>query len=652
MTPEKLKTIHPDWMTQEAIQTLSAGYLLPGETVSDSYSRVAKRAAHLNEDPSLEEDLFECLWEGFIGLASPVFANFGSRRGYPISCYSVDVGDSISSIYSHKKEVAMMSKMGGGVGVNFSRLRPKGSPISGGGKSSGVLGWMQEFDLTARKVSQGGELRKGSFALYIDIEHPDYLEALRAKDQSTGDPREWIDSNLGVVIHNSFLERMIAGGEREKELFAETLKTRLVSGSPYLLFIDNVNERNPQCYKERGLEVSLSNLCSEITGYTDENHSFVCVLSSVNLAKYLIWRNWRSPRTGRTVPQIAIHLLEAVTTEFIHKAKNQVGMGRAVRFAEKSRMLGLGTMGLHTLYQTMGFPFESKEARELNIEVHKFVREEADKASQELAERFGEPEWCEGSGFRHSHRIAIAPTRTNSVITGAFSQGIEPMESNLYVAKQDKGVFLRKNPVLEKLLCDKGVPETVWKEILDNSGSVQNLDCLSEQEKEVFKTAREIDQFEIVKQAIDRQDYVCQAQSVNLFVKSDVSAEYLIRLHVAAGLGGLKSLYYLKSKSAISGESYDLPDNVTLVITRDDCPWCSKLKDQLSKDGIPYQEILVEEAKAMGMWSEEWKTVPRIYFNSKWIGGYTEYMASKMNSEIVVPIENEPDYSECSACEA
>jgi ribonucleoside-diphosphate reductase alpha chain len=645
--------IHPQWMGSEALRTLSAGYLLPEETVHMAFERIAKRAAKLNEDPSLEEDLFECLWEGFIGLASPVFANFGSRRGYPISCYSVDIGDSVSSIYSHKKEVAMMSKMGGGVGVNFSRLRPKGSPISGGGKSSGVLGWMQEFDLTARKVSQGGELRKGSFALYIDIEHPDYLEVLRAKDQSIGDPREWIDSNLGVVIHNSFLERMIAGGEKEKELFAETLKTRLVSGSPYLLFIDNVNERNPQCYKERGLEVSLSNLCSEITGYTDENHSFVCVLSSANLAKYLIWKNWKSPRTGRTVPQVAIHLLEAVTTEFIHKAKNQVGMGRAVRFAEKSRMLGLGTMGLHTLYQRMGFPFASKEARELNIEVHKFVREEADKASRELAERFGEPEWCKGSGFRHSHRIAIAPTRTNSVITGAFSQGIEPMESNLYVAKQDKGAFLRKNPVLEELFCSRGVSEQIWEDIRKADGSVQNIDCLTPEEKGVFLTAREINQFEIIKQAIDRQDYVCQAQSVNLFVKTDVSAEYLISLHVAAGLGGLKSLYYLKSKSAVvKGSSPEL-DSATLVITKEDCPWCVKLKEELTADGIQFQEIPVDQAKERGMWYSQWKTVPQLYHQAQWIGGYEQYQKTKMNSQVDnYPNENNDPYQECRACEA
>ena len=639
---------HPEWMTEEALKTLSSGYLLPGETVHGAYTRVSSQAAKLNEDPSLEEDLYECLWRGWLGLASPVFSNFATSRGLPISCYSVDPSDSIPSIYSHKKEVAMMSKLGGGVGVNFSRLRPKGSPISGGGKSSGVLGWMQEYDLTARKVSQGGELRKGSFALYLDIDHPDYLEVLRAKDHTAGDPREWIDSNIGAVIHDDFMNRLIEGDQEAKHRWAETLTTRIMSGSPYLLFIDNVNNNNPPCYVERGLEVSLSNLCSEITGYTDENHSFVCVLSSINGSKYDEFRNWRSPRTGRTVPELGIHLLEAVTTEFIAKARKEVGMGRAVRFAEKSRMLGLGTMGLHTLYQKRMLPFKSEGARALNLEFHKFVRENADRASMELAERFGEPEWCKGSGFRHSHRIAIAPTRTNSVITGAFSQGIEPIETNLFTAKQDKGTFLRKNPTLEKLFCDRGIDKNIWRKVYENNGSVQTLDCLTDHEKEVFLTAREIDQFEIVKQAIDRQQYVCQAQSVNLFGNSNSSAQWFMRLHMAAWKGGLKSLYYFKSKSEIAKQGQDLPDDTTLIITKPNCPYCTKLKQLLEERDVPFLEIPVEEAKGQGMWDPEWTTVPQMYHDQRWIGGYEDYL----NTQVEMKPQETRDYNECTACEA
>jgi ribonucleoside-diphosphate reductase alpha chain len=636
-------------MSAEAIQTVGSGYLLPGETVYGAYHRVASTAAKLNQDPDLEEDLFYCLDQGWLGLASPVFANFGAKRGYPISCYSVDPHDSTASIYSHKKEVAMLSKNGGGVGVNFSRIRPTGSPISGGGTSTGVLGWMQEYDLTARKVSQGGKLRKGSFALYLRADHPDMLEVLRAKDHTSGDPREWLDSNIGAICTDDFMRNVLMGEGHDFEIFCEILNTREMSGSPYLLFIDNVNKRNPRCYVERGLEVSLSNLCTEITGYTDENHSFVCVLSSQNLAKYGEWRNWVSPRTGRSLPELGIHLLEAVTTEFINKAKGETGMGRSVRFAEKSRMLGLGTMGLHTLYQLRGLPFASEGARLLNIEVHKFCKEMADKASRELAERFGEPEWCVGSGFRHSHRIAIAPTRTNSVICGAFSQGIEPMESNLYVAKQDKGAFLRKNPVLEKLIDAAGIPNSVWKDIQENKGSIQNLPYFTDEEKEIFLTAREIPQEEIIRQAVDRQEYVDQAQSVNLFSSSETSTEDLFKWHVSAWANGLKSLYYLRSKSAITRFNYDVPDEDVIVITKQSCPYCIKLKALLKARGVDYSEVDHEVAKEQGMWDQSWTTVPQLYIGGSWIGGYDEYLQHNVTLN---ESPQEEETNDCVACEA
>ncbi|ATW62835.1 ribonucleoside-diphosphate reductase alpha subunit [Synechococcus phage S-CBWM1] len=986
--------IHPEWMSEEALQTISSGYLLPGETAQGAMRRISKTAAKWNDDPDLEGDVFDCLWEGFLGAASPVFANFGAKRAYPISCYSVDISDSVPSIYSHKKEVAMLSKNGGGVGINFSRLRPAGAPISGGGFSTGVPSWMQEYDLTARKVSQGGDLRKGSFALYLNADHPDMPEVLRAKDHTTGDPRDWLDSNVGAICSDAFMEGVISRRGKNFEIFCEILNTREMSGSPYILFIDTVNQQRPNCYVERGLEVSLSNLCftgetlvavadgrnavpikelvgekfpvysarprldnqgrpkkqwvpeiqmakgietgvravveveledgstfkctpdhllatrettwveaqnsvgvtlepftrrvngcghneiccetgyrkqgrmiwefhngeipkdhhvdhiisrggdqlsnlqllskedhwaktslermggnnpihkvsrefhsayasaatkgkknsrfcgidnfelialgkqileefgnfsrkeylilrdkgynvpssfsnyrfggdfnlyvsyvkgekvyrgefemeveppknertesilndqelirnirrkglrvvsvrsigeesvydlqvennhnfyivtkdseelssgvlvhncTEITGYTDENHTFVCVLSSANLAKFDEWVNWRSPRTGRSVPEVGIHLLEAVTSEFIHKAKNETGLGRAVRFAEKSRMLGLGTMGLHTLYQKNNLPFKSEGARELNIRAHKFVREMADKASRELAERFGEPDWCVGSGFRHSHRIAIAPTRTNSVITGAFSQGIEPMESNLYVAKQDKGAFLRKNPVLENLLVEKGVPNSVWREIQENGGSVQELDCLSAHEKEVFRTAREIDQFEIIRQASQRQPYVCQAQSVNLFTTSETTDEEIFRLHVSAWVNKVPSLYYLRSKSAITRYNYDSSDEDVIVITKADCPYCVRLKSALKKDGVDYTEVDHEVAKREGMWDPSWKTVPQLYLNSQWVGGFEEYQKLSGVAPVTITEELTESPSDCVACEA
>jgi len=614
--------------------------------------RVALAASKLNEDESLYQDLFDCLWSGWIGLASPVAANFGTSRALPISCYSVHLSDNTPSIYSHKKEVAMLSKNGGGVGVYFGDIRPAGSPITGGGVSTGKGGWLREYDLTAQVVSQGGDLRKGSFALYNNIDDPDYAEMLRAKDHTKGDPRQWIDSNIGAVISDAFMEDMIENGGHKQWLFGESIRTRLMSGSPYMLFIDNVNYQNPDCYKERNLNVSVSNLCSEITLYTDENHSFVCVLSSMNLSRWFEWKDWRSPRTGRSAPEIAIHLLEAVVTEFIRKAEKMVGFGRAVRFAKKSRALGLGTMGLHSLYQSQSFPFKSEGARALNIETHKFIREQAEKASRELADKFGEPEWCVGSGRRHTHLLAIAPTKTNSVISGAYSEGISPMDYNYYVAKQDKGTFVRKNPHLEKIFCERNIPPSVWDEIDKNQGSVQNLDCLTPEEKEIFKTARETDQFELIKQAGDRQPHICQAQSLNLWVDPHAEAEYLLKLHIYAWTLKVKSLYYLKSKSALIANQDEMDNDAeeeAIIITKPDCPFCTALKDQLSRDGIPYVEVQKDKAADMGMWSKDWKTVPQLYLNNRWIGGYNDYLAGVPKTSATT---YEDSYADCVVCEA
>ena len=634
-----IEPIAPEWLSEEGMHTLSAGYLLPGETPRAMFKRVAQAAATINDDETLFSDIFTCLWNGWLGLASPVAANFGTSRALPISCYSVHLSDSVSSIYSHLKEVAQLSKNGGGVGIYMGDVRPAGAPIAGGGKSTGIVPWAQQYDLCARVVSQGG-VRRGSFAVYLPIDHPDVPELLRAKDHSKGDPRKFIDSNVALTISDEWVESMIAGDAEKQELFGEVLKTRMLSGSPYLIFIDNANRQNPQCYVDRGLSVKTSNLCSEIFLHTDENHSFVCVLSSLNLSRYDEYKTWVSP-SGRTVPQLAIHLLDAVVSEFIRKAQHRVGLGRAVKFAEKSRALGLGTMGLHTLYQKRGLPFRSEGARSLNIECHKWVREQAEVASRELATRFGEPEWCVGSGMRHTHLLAVAPTRTNSVISGAFSQGIEPIDSNYFVAKQAKGTYVRKNPVLEKLLCERGVGSEVWDQILEAKGSIQDLDIFSETEKEIFKTAREIDQFELIKQAADRQEFICQGQSLNLFVDPEADAAYIMRLHLSAWKMGLKSLYYLKSSSLLTNKKV-VP---ALIVTKDDCPWCVKLKELLSSEGIRYEEITKAEAEEKGYWDPAWKTVPQMWLYKKHIGGYTDYL--NLNSK-----PTEQAYADCLSCEA
>lgn len=622
----------PNWLNEEGVDTLSRGYLLPGETPRGMHTRLASYAAKILNKPELEDDLFTIFWEGWLGPASPVASNFGTNRGLPISCYSVHVGDSVQSIYSHLKEVAQLSKNGGGVGVYLGDVRPLGSPISGGGQSTGVVPWAQQYDLAARVVSQGG-VRRGSFAIYLPIDHPDVPELLLSKDHSKGDPRRFIDSNIALTITDQWIQEMMLGDSEKQHLFGEVLKTRLMSGSPYLVFIDNVNNQNPACYKQRGLKVSTSNLCAEITLYTDEDHSFVCVLSSLNLAKYEEWKDWRG-KSGMSVPELSTFFLDAVVSDFINKASRIPSMGRAVRFARKSRALGLGTMGLHLLYQKKGLPFKSEEARKLNIEAHKFIREEAEKASKKLAQEFGSPEWCLGTGMRNSHLLAIAPTRTNSVISGAFSQGIEPIDANYFVAKQSKGTFIRKNPILEELFCSRGIDSSVWDSILEARGSVQHLTCLTPEEKEIFKTAREIDQFELVKQAADRTPYICQAQSLNLFVEPTISAEELARLHLAAWKNGVKSLYYLRSTSLVVNQSRE--DNK--LITKSDCPWCKKLKEQLKLDGVSFIEVYRESVKEF-----PYKTVPQLWIKGVHVGGYSEYMELYHNNK-------EKNFQDCEAC--
>jgi ribonucleoside-diphosphate reductase alpha chain len=626
----------PEWLSEEGLDTLSRGYLYQGETPRGMHRRLSSHAAKTLNRPDIEDDLFEIFWRGWLGPATPVASNFGTNRGLPISCYSVHVDDSVNSIYSHLKEVAQLSKNGGGVGVYLGDVRPSGSPISSGGKSTGIVPWAQQFDLASRVVSQGG-VRRGSFAIYCDISHPDVPELLQAKDHSKGDPRRFIDSNMALTVTDEWIESMLAGDEKKQELFSEVLKTRMISGSPYLVFIDNVNNQNPDCYKQRGLKVSTSNLCSEITLHTDDDHTFVCVLSSLNLAKYDEWREWRGT-SSLSVPQLATYFLDAVVEDFIHKASRIPSMGRAVRFTRKSRALGLGTMGLHLLYQKRGLPFASATARALNIEVHRFIKDEAVKASQDLARQFGEPEWCAGSGMRHTHLLAVAPTRTNSVISGAFSQGIEPIDANYFVAKQAKGTFVRKNPVLEEVFCRKGVKDSVWDYILEERGSVQKLDCLTAEEKAVFRTAREIDQFEIIRQAADRTPYICQAQSLNLFVDPEIDAEELARLHLSAWKNGVKSLYYLRSTSLVAKKDLSFPR--AKIISKQDCPYCTKLKAQLRADGISFHEIdraIVEEFP--------YKTVPQLWIDGQHIGGYNEYMCSFHAK----PKQNQTN--ECVACE-
>ena len=660
----------PYWLSEEGLKTLQRGYLLPGETPKDLYVRVAYTACKYLKRPDLQQDFFDILYRGYLGLATPVASNFGTTRGLPISCFSTSVGDSIPSIYGHLTEAAMLSKVGGGVGVYYGNIRPSGTPIKNGngGTSNSVVDWANQYDRCASTVNQGG-VRRGAFAHYLPIEHPDAYELMLAKDHLEGDPRKMIDGNIAFTITDEFIYKVLRGEPDAKRVWAKALETNLKTGSPYFIFIDNVNRQNPEAYKLRNLEVETSNLCSEIMLYTDEEHSFVCCLSSLNLARWFEWKNWVG-ESGKGVVELSIYLLDAVLSEFIKRAKNDLSiankedrkvqrdiLSRAIRSAEKGRALGLGVMGLAYLYQSQNLPFKSKGARNLNIEIHKTIYEKAKKASKEMAKYYGEPEWCVGTGTRHTHVTAIAPTRTNSVISGAFSAGIEPIDSNIFTAKQAKGSFVRKNPLLVELLQSKGLntPE-VWDSILNKNGSVLHLDQLSFDEKHVFLTAREIDQEELIRQAADRTPYVDQGQSLNRFVHPNIPEEKLGELVLKAWKSGVKSTYYTKSSSESVLRKVQ---NEAHIITKDGCPYCDKAKELLKEHGISYTEYKREDIKIF-----DWKTVPRIWYQNHHIGGFNDLVKyvsslnadpiSKLDKTTVNPpvfIPEDKHSNECSACE-
>lgn len=551
MTIDELKATGqaPEWMGKDGYKTLSNGYLLPDETPRDMYRRVAKAAASYQpkDEDFWAQKFFEVMWKNWLCPASPILSNMGTQRGLPISCNSIHVDDSVLSILGKNLELAMLSKNGAGVGIYLGDVRGRGAPIKGNGRSEGVVPWCRIYDTTTASINQGST-RRGASAVYLPIEHGDIEEFLNIR-RPTGDlNRRCLNLNHGVTISNEWMQSMIAGDKHKRALWQELLKNRVETGEPYIFFSDNVNDNNPECYKANGLKVSTSNICTEITLFTDPEHSFVCCLSSMNLVK---WDEWKDTDTV----EVVVRFLDAVLDEYIVKTTCIPGMEDSRRSAIKGRAIGIGVLGWHSLLQSKMLPFDSFDAMMLNAEVFRTMRAKAEAATKQLAEEFGEPEWCKGHGRRNTHLMAVAPTVSNSVISGGHSAGIEPIAANIYSMKSAKGTFIKKNKALEALLVMKGkdTPE-VWKSINEHSGSVQHLDWLNEEEKAVFLTAREINQFAIVKQAIQRQKWVDQAQSVNLFFASNSSAKYIHEVHLAAWEGGLKTLYYLRTEGVIKGD--------------------------------------------------------------------------------------------------
>ena len=532
------------WLTEESQAMLERGYLLPNQTVEEKLNVICKYAASFYKDEvGLKERFLEIFERGWCSLSSPIWANFGEDRGLPISCFSSFVPDDLDKIYGTLHEVAMMTKLGGGTSGYFGKLRPLGTPIKGGGISSGLMSFTELFDTTTKVVSQSG-VRRGAFAAYLDIDHPEIEEFLKVKDK--GHSLQTI--NTAVSVSDEWMKQMKDGDKEKRELWAKVLKSRREKGIPYIFFSDTANRNKPQIYKDTNSTIHSSNLCCEVFLPTSEMESFVCCLMSMNLSTYDEWKNTDAVR-------LAVMILDAVMSDFIKKTKNLPYMQRAHNFAVRHRALGLGVLGWHSLLQQKMIPFESFEAQQLNTSIFKYLKEKSYEASIELGEKYGYAPIFEGvettdTKRRNTTLMAIAPTTSSSSILGQVSPSIEPYASNYFVAGLAKGSFSRKNTELEKLLESKGKnTEDVWKNIIQNQGSVQQLGFLSENEKKVFKTFQEISPLAIIQQAAARQSFIDQGQSVNLKIPSSMGIKDINTIHMEAWELGLKSLYYQRGTS-------------------------------------------------------------------------------------------------------
>ena len=540
---------YPVWMDEISLATVSKGYLLPGETPKTAYRRVARAAATRLRKPELENKFYKLMWNGWLGLASPVFSNMGTDRGLPISCFGVDTPDSIRGIGLTNAEVMKLTSQGGGVGISVSRIRSRGEAITGNGKSEGVVPWCKIYDSTIIATNQGS-VRRGAASVNLDINHPDIEEYLQIR-RPKGDPnRQCLNLHQCVVVDDVFMRKLESRDQEAMALWAEILKSRMETGEPYIMYKDNVNKNNPIAYMMNNLDVSMTNICTEITLFTDEEHSFICCLSSLNLAKYDEWKD-------TDTVEIATWFLDGVMQEFIDKSNGKDSLLRTHNHAKKGRALGLGVMGWHTFLQQKGLPFNSIASTAHTHNIFSDIKNKAEKASRDLAQEYGEPMWCRGTGMRNTHLLAIAPTVSNSVITGGISAGIEPLPANIYTFNGAKGTFIRKNKVLEALLESKKENKNKWwDQMLADGGSAQNLPdtVLTPDEKELFLTFPEINQLELVRQAAIRQRYLDQTQSLNLSFDPSDSPKWINQCHIEAWKLGIKTLYYLRTDSVIKGD--------------------------------------------------------------------------------------------------
>ncbi|MBI4093362.1 ribonucleoside-diphosphate reductase subunit alpha [Candidatus Kaiserbacteria bacterium] len=539
------------WLNEHSRAFLAKGYLNTGMTPEARIAEIGTIAETILEKPGFAKKFERYMAKGWYSLSSPVWSNFGLRKGLPISCFGSYISDTMASILLTQSEVGTMSKYGGGTSGYFGALRPRGAPIADNGTSSGSVHFMQLFETIVNVVSQGS-VRRGHFSPYLPIDHPDIEEFL--KIGTDGNPIQ--ELTHAVVVPDTWMQHMVDGDEDKRRMWAKVIERRGQIGYPYILFVDNANNARPDVYKDKNLRIYASNLCSEIMLPSKDDWSFVCDLSSMNVLHFEAWKNTDAVET-------MVHLLDAVMTDFLQKLETLRDseseddreafhfMRRAYNFARANRAIGVGVLGWHSLLQSRLIPFESHEAGKLNVEIFKTIHMQTLAASMKMAAEYGEPEILQGYGRRHATLMAIAPTTSSSFILGQVSQSIEPVWSNCYVKDIDKMKVTIKNPFLADILEKKGKNmKVVWDSIRDNDGSVQHLDFLDEKEKAVFRTFAEIDQAVIIDQAAARQHYIDQGQSLNLMVSSDMSPREINQLYMQAWKQGVKSLYYQHSMNA------------------------------------------------------------------------------------------------------
>jgi ribonucleoside-diphosphate reductase alpha chain len=533
----------PVWYTTAGWQMFKEKYLYEAADVREQFTRIANTAAqylrHVGLEETAQEKFFNLLWSGDLSPSTPVLANTGTTRGMSVSCSGGKVGDSINGFYKHRHETAMLTKNGFGTSGYLGGIRPRGSKISVGGRASGVLPVFKGEIQDMRDVAQG-TARRGAYAGYLNADHGDFDEVA---DFIMAEPD---DANIGWVITDAFIARLEEGDADTHRRFKKMLKLKMVHGRGYFFFVDKANAHRPAMYVKHDLFINNSNLCSEIMLFNDENHTFTCVLSSMNVSRYEHWKDTDAVFW-------ATIFLDCIAEDFITKARGVPGLENAVRFTEKGRALGLGQCGLHTLFQMKNIAFESFDAHILNLEVAKRIDEESLRASQYLAGILGEPEWCIGFGVRNTHRIAIAPTKSTANLMGGVSEGINPDPAFVYTASGAAGEMDRINPILLAIMKERDVyNKKVINDIADKAGSVQHVTWLSEEEKAVWRTAFEMNMEAVIRMASARGRYIDQWQSVNIFFSADEDEAYIAHIHQMAFLDpNMLALYYIYTQAGV-----------------------------------------------------------------------------------------------------